>query len=354
MRKVSVIIPTWRRSDLLRQCLLSLRGQTFSDFETVLVSNGAGDWVGQMAGEFKCVLLEFAENRGFAAAVNRGVRSARSEYAAVVNDDVELEKNWLERTTACLDARPEIAFCCGKILQPNGILLDNAGDALSLAGSAWRIGYGRSDSPAFDVPRPVIAVPGTAALFRASVWERLGGFEEAFFAYLEDVDFSLRAFRAGYRGYYLPAAICRHWGGATLGGAESAPVFRLLTRNQWLLLVRHYPLALWLRLGPRIVWAQGLWFLMALRKGRLGSYLRGMAELLGLLPRALRKRPASEGDWRALLAWLKESEREIYADVTAPDRSRQDTFWKMYFWFFRPPKASQTETKPGLGRLPVP
>ena len=348
MRKISVIIPTRQRDDLLRQCLLSLRQQTFSDFETVLVSNDAGQGARQLAHEFGCGLLEFAENLGFAAAVNRGVGATGSEYVAVLNDDVELEKSWLEQTAAFLDARPEASFCCGKILQAQGTLVDNAGDALSLGGSAWRIGHGRSDSPAFDVTRPVFAVSGTALLVRRIAWGRLEGFDEDFFAYLEDMDFSLRAFQAGERGYYLPGAVCRHHGGATLGGPESGPVFRLLTRNQLLLLVRHYRWPLWLRLWPRIAWAQWLWFLMALRKKRLGSYGRGVIQFLGALPRALAKRRrAPQGDWRALLAWLKESEREIYTDITAPDRTRQDTFWKMYFGLFAPPKAPERES--GLG-----
>ena len=145
MRKISVIIPTRQRGDLLRQCLLSLRQQTLPDFETVLVSNDAGQGARQLAQEFGCVLLEFAENRGFSPPVNPGVGATGSEYVAVLNDDVELEKSWLEQTAAFLDARPETSFCCGKILQANGTLVDNAGDALSLGGSAWRIGHGRSD-----------------------------------------------------------------------------------------------------------------------------------------------------------------------------------------------------------------
>ena len=351
---VSVIIPTWKRGDLLRLCLRSLRQQSFADFEIVLVSNGAGEWVGNLAAEFGCTVLRFPENRGFAAVLNAGLSAVPSDYVAIVNDDVQLDRKWLEVTTALLAQSPDWSFCCGKIFQADGARLDNAGDALSLGGSAWRLGYGRRDSPEFDQPRPVLAVPGTAALFRRNVFNRLGGLEEDFFAYLEDMEFGLRAFRAGLRGVYLPQATAHHQGSATLGGPDSAPMLRLLTRNQLLLLAKHYPVALWLRLGPRIVWAQLLWALLAVRKRRLVAYLGGIVDFLRLLPRAVRKRePWQKDQWRLLLDWLRKSEREIYADVTATDRSGQDTFWRMYFLLFPPSRENKTAARPGLGRLPA-
>ena len=91
-QKVSVVIPTWQRGDLLRQCLESLRRQDFSDFRIVLVSNGAGNWVNEFAQEFECTLVSFPANRGFAAGVNAGIAATGSPYVALVNDDVELER----------------------------------------------------------------------------------------------------------------------------------------------------------------------------------------------------------------------------------------------------------------------
>jgi len=114
-RSVSVVIPTWRRGDLLGNCLESLRAQTGTDFGTVLVSNGAGDWVEQLAKEFGCELVKLPSNRGFAAAVNAGIAAGRSRYVTVLNDDVELDPHWLERTVAFLEAYRDVSFCCGKI-----------------------------------------------------------------------------------------------------------------------------------------------------------------------------------------------------------------------------------------------
>lgn len=311
-----------------------------------------------MAEAAGCAVIRFPWNRGFAAAVNAGIAHGRSPYILVLNDDVELDPRWLERTVAFLDERLEIFYCCGKIYQADGLLLDNAGDALSLGGSAWRLGYGRpgfggtvsgsNGSGGFDFPRPVWAVSGTATLFRRTVFEKIGRFEEDFFAYLEDMDFSLRAARAGLRGFYLPEATCCHQGSATLGGPDSATVIRLLTQNQLLLLARQFPKGALVRLAPRIVWAQILWAALAIRKRRFGPYLAGLAGFVRLLPPAIRRRtPWHAHEAQAFLARLRASDREIHADVTAADRPERDTFWRLYFALF-PPRGKPEAAEPSL------
>ncbi|MBI3896037.1 MAG: glycosyltransferase family 2 protein [Acidobacteria bacterium] len=350
--KVSVIIPTWQRGDLLRRCLESLRQQTFFDFKTVLVSNGAGSWVDGLAQEFDFALVRFPNNRGFAAAVNEGIASSQSRYVAILNDDVVLDQNWLQFTTNLLDVQEEISFCCGKIYQAGGALLDNVGDAISLNGLAWRLGSGRKDMGQFDLARNILSVPGTAALFRRTVFEQVGAFDEDFVSYLEDVEWSFRAARHGLRGCYLPQAICFHHGSATLG-KNSPLAFQFSTRNQLFLLVKHYPWQWGFRLGPRIVWAQLLWLLTAIRNQRAGAYLRGIAQFLPSLLKILRKRhPWQPEERQALLTLLRESERELYLDVTSPDRIEHGKFWRIYFWPF-PPQGSHGLLPKRAGRLPV-
>jgi len=365
--KVAVVIPTWRRDDLLKNCLQSLDRQTFTDFKTVVVSNAASDRAARAAEAAGCAVIRLPSNRGFAAAVNAGIAHARSQYVLVLNDDVELDPRWLETTVSFLDQRLEIFYCCGRIYQAGGLLLDNAGDALSLGGSAWRLGYGRPgvctpraglpssglhDSGAFDFPRPVWAVPATATLFRRTVFERIGPFDEDFFAYLEDMDFSLRAARAGLRGFYLPESKCLHQGSATLGGADSAMAIRLLTQNQLLLLAKQFPWGALLRLAPRIVWAQFLWAALALRKQRFGAYLAGLAGFVRLLPSAIRRRPPWHAhEAQTFLARLRASDREIYADVTAADRPERDTFWRLYFALF-PPRGKPAAAEQSLRTAP--
>ncbi|MBI2816858.1 MAG: glycosyltransferase family 2 protein [Acidobacteria bacterium] len=352
--KVSVIIPTANRQDLLRGCLQSLRQQTCADFEIIMVADGPGTCAREIAAEFTCKLLESPVQRGFAAAINRGVAASKAEYIALLNDDAQLDRDWLRHTLSLLQNRPELAFCCGKIYKAGGTVLDNAGDAVSRAGSAWRLGHGRKAAEEFDVARPVFTCPGTASLLRRSVFAKYGGFDEAFFAYLEDIDLSLRAARGGAYGVYLPQAKSTHWGGATSGGAESAFVIRQLTQNQLLVLAKNFPWQLCFRWAARIAWAQILWAAMAVRKKRLRAYLSGICGFLRRSPHALRQRTSwSRDEVAAFKARLEASEQEIYEDVCAPDCIEKDTFWKLYFAPFPTPRLRPSSMNPGLGRLPV-
>ena len=339
--KVTVVIPTWRRGDLLRRCLDSLQSQSLTDFEVIVVENGAGEWARQLVRELDFKRIRFDENRGFAAAVNAGIAVSRSAYIAILNDDVELSPDWLALLTALLDRRPDLAFCCGKIFRPDGKTIDNAGDALSLGGAAWRLGYGRPDGPEFDQARPLHAISGTASLFRRSVFERVGTFDEDFVSYLEDVDLSIRLWRADLHGWYLPQAVASHHGGAsteTVDGEQPPFVFEQLTRNQLALLAKHYPFRLVLRLAPRIVWAQVLWATMALRQGRIGAYLRGVFRFVAALPSMLLKRRAWTGKQRReFLALLRVSDADIYEDIVCGPPQHRDTYWGLYFGVFRPP-----------------
>ena len=355
--KVSVIIPTWKRADLLKTCLESLQRQTFSSFEVIIVSNGAGSWAQELAREFHSKLIDFPANRGFAAAVNAGIDASRLPIVMILNDDVELDQKWLEKTVAILEEDTSIAFLCGKIYQSDGRTIDDAGNALSMAGAAWRLGHGRPDSPSFDQPRPLFAVSMTAALFRRSVFEIVGSLDEHFVSYLEDVDFSIRLSRSGLRGLYLPQAVARHHGGASSGGPASPEVFRLMTRNQSLLRYKHFPWPLSLRLLPRICWSQLLWSLMAVRQGKTWACLRGSWSALRAWPRIRKQRH----QWLpvqldAFFDWLRTSERAIYEEISTRPRKEQDTYWRMYFSLFRPPSRAVsmggTQTEQGTEGLP--
>lgn len=339
-RKTAFVIPTAVREDLLRECLQSLQRQTSTDFEIILVSDAAGPWVEKVAPEFGCKLIVQPTRCGFAAAINRGVLAAESEYVAILNDDVQLNPDWLLVTSSLLDDRADVAFCCGKIYSPDRVVLDNVGDAISLAGSAWRLGHGRSDSKEFGEAGQSITCPGTASLLRKSAFEQLGGFDEVFVSYLEDIDFSLRAIRAGLKGMYLPEAQCVHWGGATSGGATSSFVFRMLSRNQLVLLAKNYPWQMLLQWLPRIFWAQTLWAAMAIRKGRFLAYMSGIGSFIACLPRVLGMRRTWTQE--EMLPWINDvrrSEVQLFSDVFAPDRIEKDTFWKMYFFLFAPIEA---------------
>ncbi|MSO21610.1 MAG: glycosyltransferase [Acidobacteria bacterium] len=345
---VTIIIPAWRRADLLRECLRSIEQQSERRFRVTVVSNGGGAAVEDVAREFGCGLIMLPENRGFAVGVNAGLRTAATPNVAVLNDDVKLHADWLKHLVHWLETHPESSFCAGKILSGDGERIDNAGDAVARCGAAWRLGQGGHVKQPYvmaEHAHPLLAASWTAVLLRRAVIEQVGLLDEAFVSYLEDVNYALRCVRAGARGDYLPQAIAYHHGGASSGGAESPYVFRQITRNQLLLLAKDMPGSLLLRNAPRIVWGQFLWMLMGARKGLLMAWASGVARFIAALPGALRNRlrwePAAAQN---LQRWMMAGDAAIYADQFGAQRPAPDTFWRWYFAVFRPPVAAASST----------
>src|SRR5262245_24292818 len=104
---ISVIIPTWKRGDLLRKCLQALHEQSFADFEIAIVSSGAGEWAESLAREFGARVLRLPENRGFAKAINAGIEASQSPFIVLLNDDAELDSAWLAHLAAMLEKNPD-------------------------------------------------------------------------------------------------------------------------------------------------------------------------------------------------------------------------------------------------------
>jgi GT2 family glycosyltransferase len=205
----------------------------------------------------------------------------------------------------------------GKILSSRDhAILDGAWDEISRAAGPVRMGSGSPDSPAWNASRPITMASMTACLIRREAFTRLGGLDERFESYLEDVDFGLRCSKAGLTGVYEPAAVAYHQGSSTLGRWNPDTV-RLLSRNQILLFAKHFRgQPLW----PVLV-GQLLWGLVAFRHGCGWAWLQG--KLAG------RKLADSmENDTRdpqAFARYLRASEAAILERCN-------ETYWRVYAW----------------------
>jgi len=341
---ISVIIPTWDRDDLLQACLTHLRQQTINSFKVVVVDNGKGNRSPNsfsQDGFPQLTWLPLSRNRGTALAFNRGLaRSADSKYVFLLNNDVELEPDCLAHLLRALETNPQYSAAVPKLFQwANPKLLDGAGDEILLGGGAYRVGYGELDAGQYDKVEPVFSACGAAALYRRSFLDALGGFDEDFFAYRDDVDLSLRAQLRGHRFLYVPQARARHRGSATHGSPFHPAVIRLSTRNQICLLWKDYPLPVLFRLAPRLIVFQVLWAGLALRKRSLLSWCRGVLGALRLLARMLRKRRAvMEGRVLSnaeIVARLQESEERIRRWQESPHNQRPSRLLLFYFQIFR-------------------
>jgi hypothetical protein len=325
---ISAIVPVWNGRELLRRLLASLAAQSRRADELVVVDNGSDDGAPSLARGAGARVIAMGRNAGFAAAVNRGIRESRGQWLAVLNSDVELAPDYFEKLAAA-----DAWFATGKILRPpspgQGAVVDGTFDAMSRGATAWRVGSGLSDGPAFSQPRAIWSPPWTAALFRAELFQKVGLLAESFESYLEDVDFGLRCARAGLAGVYVPEALAWHRGSATLGRWHPDTV-RRIARNQIFLLARHYPGRLLLRWAWPIAVAQTLWGAVALRHGAGLAWSRGKWE--GVRRFRSERRQSETFDVVVLERLLQENERIIREAQTA---AGFDFYWKLYFLLTR-------------------
>lgn len=243
--KLSVVIPNWNGIKHLPVCLDALSSQTYNNFDVILVDNGSSDGsVAFVKQHYPLVkIVGFSENKGFAAACNAGVNESQAEYIILLNTDTKPFPEWIESLVGAMDqASPDVACLASKMIQMNQPeLIDDAGDILTWRGCAFKRGHGQPINN-FQKMEEVFAPCAGAALYRRSVINAIGGFDETFFAYLEDLDLGLRIRLAGYRCLFIPSAQVLHVG----HGSDLPPdryVF-LMGRNRFFLFLKNIPFAL--------------------------------------------------------------------------------------------------------------
>jgi GT2 family glycosyltransferase len=301
---ISVVVVNWNRRDLLRACLESLRLQSGVDFETILVDNGSTDGSPELAGEFGAHLIRNDTNRGFCAANNQGIAAARGDFIALLNNDAEAEPGWLAALYSACSSAPEVGMAASKVLiweDPKRI--DKVGHLIFPDGQNRGRGAGALDRGQFDNDVDILWPDGSAAMYRKSMLDLIGGFDEDFFAYGDDAELGLRARIAGWKCVYAPGALVRHHRGSTLGKGSAARL-ALIERNRVLLAMKLFPWSL--------LWLNPFYFLLRLSAGAvmarrgagdtahfpglagkwsmLGSLIRGDLQALRLAPRMFRKR----------------------------------------------------------------
>jgi GT2 family glycosyltransferase len=288
----SVVVPNFNGRRWLPGCLDSLAAQTLAPTEVVVVDNGSSDGSAALAsGRPGVRVVELGRNLGFAAAANRGIGTVETESVALVNTDVVLAADWLERMQAALGSAPDVgAVACKMVDLEDPSVLYDAGDVLRRDGVCEQRGRFERDDGSFDEPGEVFAASAGAALYRRGAVLDVGGFDERFFLYLEDVDLGLRLRLAGWRCRYEPA-VARHAGEGS-APADGPTAWTWVERNTLLLAAKAFPL----RWAPQVLYRQAGWAWHALRERRLRAHLSGAARALPLLPAVVRER-------RRLRAW---------------------------------------------------
>jgi GT2 family glycosyltransferase len=280
--RVAVVVPNRDGRRWLPGLVASLRAQTRPADRIVVVDDGSrDDSVAWLRAEGIDVVARPASG-GFAAAVNLGVAAvADCDLVALVNTDVELAPDWLARMAEVVQAAPEAGSAACKMVVMDALAtIDDAGDTLRRDGVCEQRGRGRADDGRFDAPGEIWGACAGAALYRRRALEAVGGFDESYGMYLEDVDVALRLRLAGWTCRYEPA-VARH-----AGAGSGATVGFWVARNTLLLVARWFP---W-RWAPYVAYRQASWLLQAHRRGALREHLRGLVAAVPQLPGAWRAR----------------------------------------------------------------
>jgi len=310
--KVTVCIVAYQSGAFLQPCVDALAAQTFADFEAVIVDNDSTD------GSIEALRLPDArfrvepmgKNLGFAAANNVAARASRAPWFATLNPDTRADPGWLEALLAAAERWPQAAsFGSTQVSLDHPNELDGVGDVYHAAGMAWRARLGRSVAetpPEGEVFGPCAA----AALYRREPFVALGGFDESFFCYCEDVDLAYRLRLAGWTAVQVPDAVVRHAGSGISGRASDFTLFHGHRNRVWVYVKNTPSIWLWLLLPYHLAY-DALMMASALRRGIGRPVVRAhWAALTGLGPvlaarRAVqRTRKAPLRDLFDAMAWL--------------------------------------------------
>lgn len=290
---VSVIIPNYNGAHLLPTCLDSLRAQRWSDHEVIVVDNASSDNSRELLSreypEVRVIALD--RNRYFAGAVNVGIRASHAPAVALLNNDTEADRAWLSELCRGLATHPEVGMVASKMLLfDRRNVINSAGDFYRVDGVPGNRGVWEVDEGQYDREEAVFGPCAGAALYRRSMLDDIGLFDEDLVAYCEDVDLSWRAQLAGWSCLYVPTARVYHRLSST-GGGPFASYY--CGRNFINVAIKNLPASVVRQHWPRILLAQLRLAAEAIAHARepaARARLRGQVAALRQLPLMLRKR----------------------------------------------------------------
>jgi len=308
MTNVDLTIPTLNGADLLARCLDALRQSTYTDFTLSIFDDGSTEAIAPVVyARFPDArIIRSDRNVGLARAFNLAIAKGDSEYVVLLNNDTEVEPEWLAESVACADRHPQAGSIASKLrLLSDRHKLHSAGDGWSVRGMPINRGVWLDDVGQYDREGEVFAACGGAALYRRAALDDLRNregfvFDERLFMYCEDVDIAWRLQTAGWPCVFAPRAVVYHALSATGGGTLAS---HFVSRNVWLVIASSVPDVFVRPYRARIA---------AYHAGRLVRTLRHLRE------------PAARASLRGMIAGITQagSRRKIAREVSTSEIQR--------------------------------
>jgi len=289
---ISVVIVNWNSGALLNQCIAQLEKQTVTPAQIFVVDNASADDSTDLVKQSdKVIYCGMTENLGFAKGNNWAIAQCTSDYVALLNPDAFAEPDWIEQLLKAALQYPDVdVFGSRQLDQREPTKLDGIGDVYHISGLPWREGFGKLQQPEDLVAREIFTPCAAASMYSRKALNVVGGFDEDYFCYLEDVDLGFRLRLAGYSARYVPEAVVHHVGSATSGGMHSDFAVYHGHRNIVWTFVKDVPgLLFWLLLPAHLM--LNLVIVVAfVQRGKGKVILRAKRDALLGIPKMLRKR----------------------------------------------------------------
>lgn len=241
---VSVVIVNYRGAEDTIECLASLRTLDWpSDrLQIVVIDNASGDDSVERirAAAPGVTLVASRENTGFAGGCNLGVAYSTGEYVAFINSDARPHPAWLTEAVNALQTQPNVGCVASKVLDWDGQRIDYVGGNINFVGQGYKLEAGDTDDGRYDIPRRVLFPTGSAMVVRTQLYRRLGGFDEQYFMFFEDVDFGWRMNLHGYDVRFVPTSLVFHHHHAAIKKFGSYREHYLLARNALLTIYKNF------------------------------------------------------------------------------------------------------------------
>lgn len=304
---LAVVVVTYDSADSIKHLLSDLLAQLGPADELVVIDNASSDQTVQLARAAggRVRVVENEDNLGFGGGCHVGARATQAPLLFFINPDCRIEAHCLDRLREAAADRPTWGAWQAAVLLPDGHI-NTDGGVVHYIGIGWAGDCGKSaDVMRADLTE--VAFPsGAAMVIRRSVWEELGGFDQSYFMYSEDLDLGLRLWLAGYRVGVVPGARVVHAYEFDKGHGK----WFWLERNRWRTVLSVYPLSLLLPLAPALLAAELALLFISAREHWLVSKLRAEAGVALAIPSILRRR-------RAVQATRKVSARGFSLHLTA-------------------------------------
>lgn len=245
---VSVVILNWNGEQLIEDCICSTNKINYKNLEIIVVDNNSTDKSKEIIQKFPHIkLIQNSSNLGFAAGMNIGIKNSKGKYVATLNNDVELDSNWLKRPIEILESNDSIGIIsCRQMVHGHKNKIDVLYNYINHYLLPQPKNNGYYNDKFSEKEGYVFGASGASAIYRRLMLEKTGLFDERFFAYHEESDLHTRALFHGWKCFFVPSSIVFHKGSQSFN--KMSPVFHYYhERNRWWYIWKNFPLSIILK-----------------------------------------------------------------------------------------------------------